>query len=222
MAAQYQLLPDLAEDEYEALKADIAERGVQVPIERDETGAVLDGHHRLRACEELGITEYPTIIRTGMDEDEKRRHVLALNLDRRHLTREQRKELTAKLRALGMSLRAIAKAENVSHETARNDLAGVNNLTPEAEPPAKVTGADGKQYPARRPASVITTTPRQTQAALDILQTDGAEPPKPISTVTELRQAAARERNVPPPAITPELPAGRYRTLVIDPPWPVK
>lgn len=42
---RYQLLPDLTEEEYEALKADIAERGVMVPIELDEQGNVLDGHH---------------------------------------------------------------------------------------------------------------------------------------------------------------------------------
>jgi ParB-like chromosome segregation protein Spo0J len=201
-ASQYQLLPDLTEDEYEALKADIAERGVQVPVERDETGAVLDGHHRIRACEELGITEYPTIIRTGMTDDEKRQHVLALNLDRRHLTGEQRTELTVKLRALGMSLRAIAEVEHVTQTTVARDLAGVTNVTPDAEPPAKVTGADGKQYPATRPkpTAVITTTPRQTQAALDILQTGTREPLKPLSTVAELEAQSdpAAEQRKPP------------------------
>ena len=162
IAQQEGLLPDLTEDEYEALKADIAERGVQVPVERDETGAVLDGHHRIRACEELGITEYPTIIRTGMTDDEKRQHVLALNLDRRHLTGEQRKELTAKLRALGMSLRAIAKAENVGVATVHRDInSGVPNGTPDAEPFSKVTGADGKQYPATRPKSIPCSAPSE-------------------------------------------------------------
>jgi len=32
--------------EFEALKADIAERGVVVPIDIDEDGEILDGHHR--------------------------------------------------------------------------------------------------------------------------------------------------------------------------------
>jgi ParB-like chromosome segregation protein Spo0J len=84
IAQQEGLLPDLTEDEYQGLKASIAERGVLVPIEIDETGAVLDGHHRLRACEELGITEYPTIIRVGMTEDEKRQHVLMMHMCRRN------------------------------------------------------------------------------------------------------------------------------------------
>jgi len=221
MDAQYQLLPDLTDEEYQALKADIAARGVQVPVERDETGAVLDGHHRIRACEELGITDYPTIIRTGMDEDQKRQHVLALNLDRRHLTGDQRKELTAKLRALGMSLRAIAKAENVSLGTVHADAQVFNSEhLDDAEPPAKVTGADGKQYPATRPkpTAVITTTPKQTQAALDILQTSGTEPPKAMSTVADLKQADKIERRESARQET----EAKAADLTADPEWATK
>ena len=147
---QYQLLPDLTDEEFAALKADIAARGVMVPVELDETGAVLDGHHRVRACAELGITEYPRIIRPGMSEDEKREHVLALNLDRRHLSREQRRELVGRLRAQGWSLRRIADKLHVSHVQVGRD-AGVTNVTPDTEPVRTVTGADGKQYAATRP-----------------------------------------------------------------------
>ena len=56
--APYQVLPPMAPEQFEALKRDIAERGVLTPIDLDEQGRVLDGHHRLRACAELGITDY--------------------------------------------------------------------------------------------------------------------------------------------------------------------
>jgi hypothetical protein len=52
---KYQLLPDLTEAEYAALKAHIAAWGIQVPVVRDELGHTLDGHHRERAARELGI-----------------------------------------------------------------------------------------------------------------------------------------------------------------------
>jgi len=42
----YQLLPPLSEEEYQSLRADIAEHGVLIPVELDEFGNVLDGHHR--------------------------------------------------------------------------------------------------------------------------------------------------------------------------------
>ena len=62
----YQVMPPLTAEEYNELKNDIAERGVMVPIEYDEHGNVLDGHHRLQICAELGITDFPTVIREGM------------------------------------------------------------------------------------------------------------------------------------------------------------
>lgn len=78
-----------ADAEYQRLKADIAKNGVLVPVEYDEEGNVLDGHRRLRACAELGIDDWPSIIRGELTEDEKIEHILALNLGRRHERRDQ-------------------------------------------------------------------------------------------------------------------------------------
>ena len=46
---KYQLLPELSAADFEVLKQDIAARGVMVPVEYDEEGSILDGHHRVRA-----------------------------------------------------------------------------------------------------------------------------------------------------------------------------
>ncbi len=220
---QYQLMPDLSVDEFESLKADIAARGVMVPVELDEAGAVLDGHHRVRACAELGLTDYPRIIRTGMSEDEKREHVLALNLERRHLSREQRAELVARLRAEGWSLRRIGEKLGVSHEAVRGDLAdaGVNKLTP-----AAITGTDGKQYPAKRPG--VTITPQETAQTLTMLQAveEAAEAdPERFGKLVEkmdrtgkvdgVFRAVQRELAPPPPPI----PEGQFSVVYADPPW---
>lgn len=195
---QYQLLPSLTDEEFASLKADIAARGVMVPVEVDEQGNVLDGHHRLRACAELGIKQWPTIIRPGLTEDEKREHVLALNLDRRHLNKEQRDELVARLRADGWSLRRIAEKLNVGLGTAERAAAGVPSGTPGEAPeptpeaPSKVTGSDGKSYPARRPA-VIAKTPREAQQAVQTLA--GCDTDKLPGTVMDTKRVArfARE-----------------------------
>lgn len=156
---QYQLLPDLSAEEYAALKADIAERGVMVPVELDEAGNVLDGYHRLRACEELGIADYPTIIRSGLTEEEKQVHVLALNIDRRHLTRAQRRELIERL------LKAKPEASNrdVAEQVMVDDhtVAGVrDSLESGAEIPhlERTVGKDGKSYPAHHPAPIMAPT----------------------------------------------------------------
>lgn len=82
--ASYQLFDALRPEEYEALKADIAKRGVMVPVELDDDGNVLDGHHRLMIADSLGI-DCPRVVRHFATEQEKREHVLKLNLLRRHL-----------------------------------------------------------------------------------------------------------------------------------------
>lgn len=83
-SAAYQLFPPLSAREYQALKADIAERGVLVPVELDQKGEVLDGHHRLAIAEELGI-KAPTVKRTLKTDAERSAHIIALNLMRRNL-----------------------------------------------------------------------------------------------------------------------------------------
>lgn len=189
--AGYQFLPPLTPDEYEGLVSDIAIHGVQVPVELDEEGDVLDGHHRLRACAELGIRDYPSIIRYGLSEEEKVEHIVALNSARRHLTRQQRRELAVELGARGWSTRRIASALGVTQPTVRADLEhpGERNLSPD-----KVTGADGKSYPARRPA-VIATSQAERRGALDALKDLPAEQvPGRMTTAKRIEKLARRER----------------------------
>jgi len=147
----YQVMPEMAQEEYEALKEDIAERGVMVPIEFDENGNVLDGYHRLKICVELGIEDYPKVIRTGMSEAEKWTHARKLNMARRHLTREQRQELIREqIKATPeLSDRQIAKMLGVSNSTVsvmRHELIEDGQV---CESHTSI-GSDGKEYSRHR------------------------------------------------------------------------
>ncbi len=131
----YQVMPELTAEEYAELKDDIAERGVMVPIEFDENGNVLDGYHRLQICEELGIKDYPKVIRAGMSESEKLTHARKLNMARRHLNAEQKRELIREqLKATPeQSDRQIAKALGVSPTTTgtiRHEMENSGQLSP--------------------------------------------------------------------------------------------
>ncbi|MGH3319488.1 MAG: ParB N-terminal domain-containing protein [Streptosporangiaceae bacterium] len=134
--SSYQVMPDLTAEEYEALKADIAEHGVRVPVDVDEDGVILDGHHRKAIAAELGI-DCPTRVVAGLTEEEKRHHALAVNIARRQLTREQRRELIAAEidRDPSQSDRAIARACGCSPSTVGAVRRGeVSNLdTPEPD-----------------------------------------------------------------------------------------
>ena len=174
----WQLLPSLTDEEYQALKDDIAERGVMVPVEYDEDGAILDGHHRVRACRELGVEDWPTVTRGGMDEADKRRYVRALNLKRRHLNREQTRELIAD--ALrdepGRSNRQHARDLGVDDHTVR---AVRERLEATAEIPQldRREGADGKVRPAQRPQAAapaprLDEPPEQTRPPVSVFTPD--------------------------------------------------
>ena len=47
----------------------------------------------LKICGELGIKDFPKVIRAGMTEVEKLTHARKLNMARRHLTSEQKRSL---------------------------------------------------------------------------------------------------------------------------------
>lgn len=184
----WQVLPALDPEDFAALRASIAAHGVLVPVEVDQHGEVLDGHHRLAVVAELvasgvAVAEPPRLVRAFDDtpegDAERLAHVVAVNLVRRHLDRSQRSELVARLREQGWSVRRVAAAAGVGVATVARDLARVPIRTP-----SKVTGSDGRTYPAtrRRRAVVRPTvfapnarTAAAAGAALDSLG-DGAPP----------------------------------------------
>jgi ParB-like chromosome segregation protein Spo0J len=121
--SSYQLLGGLRAEEYAALEADIAKRGVLVPVERDERGNVLDGHNRVEIADRLG-KPYKTIVRRFKTEEDKREHVIKLNMARRHLD---------PLR-WGMAFGQLLNVEGVERrERARNDVTGATIASVAAE-----------------------------------------------------------------------------------------
>jgi hypothetical protein len=144
---RYQLMPALRPDENSELRDDIKARGVMVPVEYDEAGNILDGHHRVAICKELGIAVFPFITRTGMSEADKLTHVRRLNLVRRHLDREQRRALIAgQLRDTPqVSDRRIADGLGVDHKTVgavRGELESIGEF-----PQCDRQTRDGRTYP---------------------------------------------------------------------------
>lgn len=98
-ADRWQVLRDLTEQEYDALKHGIAEDGVVSSIVFDASGNVIDGHHRLRAWKELiaeGVSVPPVPYQRRLDMTEAAEiRLLArkLNLQRRQLTQAEKREV---------------------------------------------------------------------------------------------------------------------------------
>ena len=152
----HDLLPPLSPEEYEALKADIQEHGIKIPVfiapipGQPYHYEVIDGGHRTQIAAELGLPQILTKYEHNLDSATRRTLAENLNLHRRHLSPDQRQQWVARLRAQGQSLRTIANQVGTSAATVRRDLeaattAGVSYETPVV--PQFVVGADGKKYP---------------------------------------------------------------------------
>jgi N6-adenosine-specific RNA methylase IME4/DNA-binding CsgD family transcriptional regulator len=218
---KYQVCRPLTPIEFEALKADIAENGVLVPVEVDENGDILDGHHRVQAWRELrdeGVTvpQYAKLIRQGLTEEQKRNHARKLNVLRRQMGKDEREQIMVDMRRDGMSYRQIAGAVGVDASTV---LRTVANAT--VEQPDYVIGKDGKRRDAQqqpRPEPPISLFVPGNES----LDVDAAE-----ATVKVVRQERREEvRNERVERINeiakgnaPMAAARTYPVIYADPPW---
>ena len=146
-------LPPLPEVQYSALKANIAVNGVLVPILVNGDGPrrkIIDGNYRKRIADELDYT-CPEIVQGGLTEEEQRTLARALNLARRQLTTEEKRQLIAdQLRETPQrSNRWVAKMLGVSHPTVGCVRAEMGR-TGKVYQFEKTVGRDGKYRQAGR------------------------------------------------------------------------
>lgn len=169
----YQLLPALDEDQREALRQSIETNGILQPIEVDEGGRILDGHHRAAIAAELGIA-CPSRTIGNLDEAGKRKYALTVNLMRRQLSKSARGELVAQLRTEGMSLRAIAAETGIPKSEVGRSVQQLSQLG-QLEQPERVRSLDGKERPAVQPKATPTAEPEPIQSAAEPLPSPNTE-----------------------------------------------
>ena len=147
----YQFLPRLSDDEYTSLEKSIREHGIQVPIVVDENGSVIDGHHRKEIADRLGLP-CPRNTARDLDEPGKRTLACSLNLDRRHLNREQKREVIAKSLMADPQLSNRQHAERVgAHHTTVGTIRDSLESTGEISQSETRLSADGRERPATQP-----------------------------------------------------------------------
>jgi ParB-like chromosome segregation protein Spo0J len=93
------VVPELSSEEYHSLKESIKNRGLRMPIIINKQNVLLDGHHRYKICEELGIEPKFEVIDFA-DEFEEQLFVIEANLQRRQLSNFQRVELELKMESI--------------------------------------------------------------------------------------------------------------------------
>lgn len=103
------LIPAMSDEDYQRLRDDIAENGLQQPIVTHED-MILDGRHRFRACEDTG--REPRFI--AYEGKAPARFVLSANISRRHLT-------TSQLAMVAVEFLPVLQREAKERQGARND-----------------------------------------------------------------------------------------------------
>jgi ParB-like chromosome segregation protein Spo0J len=111
------LLPQMSEEEYDALRNSIRDEGQHYAIIVNEDMEILDGHHRFRACVDLGL-EPDFEVRKFDDKLLEKKFVIEANLRRRHLTNFQLIELGVPLLEIEKELAKKRKIEG--GKTGRN------------------------------------------------------------------------------------------------------
>jgi len=136
------LLPKMTDEEFTELKASIQAEGQHYPIIANEDLEVLDGHHRFRACIDLGI-EPDFEVRKFDDKLLEKKFVIEANLRRRHLNNFQLVELAVPLLEIE---KALAKQrQSQGGKNGRNAQLGLASDDTEPTIKAKATEVVAKK-----------------------------------------------------------------------------
>jgi len=193
----------------------------------------------LRA-EGMKIPDYPRVVRSGLSDVDKRQLVRALNIARRHLSAEDRRELIAGAIRDDptASDRRIAVAIGVSPTT-------VGTVRSELERAGDVSELDtrtdtlGRSQPARRPSIVVGSARDEARARAALIELGDEAPQKMINLkaaeerAREARLSKLRDSSVPPVIEGPkfqlrlgdlrevwaDIPDQSIDAIVTDPPY---
>lgn len=138
-----QHMPPLDRATREALTESIREYGVINPVVKDQTGYVLDGHHRIAIATELGVP-VPEVV---YECDPDRRAIIGIELNgvrRPQLSEAKWKPLVDHLRRQGFADRLIARAIGISRDKVQRYSSPKSAHGASAPTARSVTTEDGK------------------------------------------------------------------------------
>ena len=95
-----QIAPEMSQKEFQALKESIKQHGLYFPIIVNNDYFLLDGHHRYRACQELGIKELGILVESFNDNLYEKLFICESAGKRRNLNEWSKIELALKTEKL--------------------------------------------------------------------------------------------------------------------------
>ena len=188
-----ELLPPLPPVEYDNLKESIENNGQYMPIIVNDDDVILDGHHRYRICQELGI-EPKVSIKKFKNKEEEAIYVIDSNAARRQMVTLARVDLQLKKKPF---LQKIAK---------KNQADGTDEPTHTRAELAQSAGCSEDTF----------------YKAEAIIQWNDQDLINNVLAGRTTINTAYKKTQVKEPEPIPDLPQGQYSIIYIDPPWPTK
>lgn len=225
------LIPPLRPEERELLEQSIASEGCRDPlVVWAETGILLDGHHRLEICERLGVP-YRTVAVSLPDRDAARLWMLECQLGRRNLTTGERIAFARQWQAVLESRQGqrtdIKSACDGGHKTSVRNLTEVGRHERPHRQAARLAGVSHDTYAkgvyilehadeeTRRAYLADEPLDGKARASTDYIY----QTLKRKERERQRQERLEQDRRAVEMAPDPTSVRGRYRTIVLDPPW---
>ena len=217
---------NIPDEEYQSLKDDIEQNGFRDPNILTYEDKILDGWHRYNVSVDLGIESEITFteIPDGVDPVA---FVRSNNLHRRQLTASQRAQIEVELSEWETDGRPITS----QFCEVKTEELNVTNVKKEVD--ERVHVADSKEIETDNNSNVKTRVEMATNANVGTTSIDKAKQVKRLgreqevisgeksadAVIKEHKQEQLKKEHQELIDNPPPLPAGQYRTIVIDPPW---
>ena len=215
------ILPKMSEANFLELKTDIQKNGLREPIWlfRD---LIVDGRHRYRACEELGITPQ---FRVWDERGSLLDFVMSVNYYRRHLNESQRALAAAKaMPFVTDEARKILGAQSCSAQRMTRTVADQFNVgvSTVAQAVAVLREADPSLITAIENGAAklgqaynLLDLPKEEQAQVAV---DGVKAIRKASNDARFRKRIGKLLDEGTPSLDTE---AKFSIILADPPWPI-
>jgi len=223
------LIPPIREEEFAQLERNLISEGIRDPLVTWR-GILLDGHNRLLVAEKHGL-DYDTIEIDLPDRDAARLWIVRNQLGRRNLTPQQASYLRGKWyenekkgvgrpqksyqndRIIGETSKRIAQQTGTHWQTVIRDAEFARSVDRIAEvvgPEARQAILSGQVHiPKKDVKEIAEIAPEAPELVAELVAGE--------RSLTQVKRELHRNQQVEAPPI----PGGKYRCIVIDPPWPM-
>jgi N6-adenosine-specific RNA methylase IME4/ParB-like chromosome segregation protein Spo0J len=195
-------IPVMPEEDYQAFRADVAARGLRVPIEINHEDVVLDGRQRLRAARDLGHERVPVRVVEAADELD---YMLRAALLRRQLNASQRAALVVE----------FERYRALKTEGKKRQRANLRQASEVATSPPRGKTRDAGALWAGVSARTVQDAATVHENDKELFERVKRGELGAALAARRVRRGL-RDRELPP---APPLPGGPFDVIYADPPW---